>query len=84
MVNRLRENLPRLVKAATGIKHVVDLRPVLGPLLDLVEIAMVRDERLISLFVGRFAHRTVAARNFYAKLNVFLHRFIQRRQGHRV
>ena len=35
-----------------GIQHVIDLRAVLGPLLDLVEIAMVRDQRVVGLFGG--------------------------------
>jgi hypothetical protein len=37
VLDRLREDLPRLVQAATGVEHMVDLGPVLGPLLDLVE-----------------------------------------------
>ena len=46
MLDRLREDLPRLVQAATGVEHMVDLGPVLGPLVDLVEIAVVRDQRV--------------------------------------
>jgi len=42
MVDRLREDLSRLVQVAAGIEHVVDLGPVLGPLLDLVVVAVVR------------------------------------------
>ena len=71
MLDRRHEDRLRLIQVAPGIEHVVDLGAVLGPLLDLVKVAVVRDQRLISLFVGRFAHRMVAARNFYAKLNVF-------------
>jgi hypothetical protein len=51
------ENLSRLVETAAGPQHVVDFRPVLHPLLDLVIIAMVRQQRLVSLFfVGRMVH----------------------------
>ena len=52
MLDRLSEDLPRLVQLTAGIEHVVDLGPVLGPLLDLVEVAVVRDERIVSLVVG--------------------------------
>jgi hypothetical protein len=63
MPDRRREDLLRLVHVAAGIEHVVELGAVLGPLLDLVEIAVAREQRLISLLL--------IARNFYAKLNVF-------------
>ena len=46
------------------------LDPVLGPFLDLVEITVVRDQRLVGLVVGPFAHCALAARNYYAKRNV--------------
>jgi hypothetical protein len=40
---------------------VLDLGAVFRPLLDLVEVAVVRDQRFVRLFVGPFAHDTVAA-----------------------
>jgi hypothetical protein len=43
MADRLREDLSRFVQVAAGIEHVVDLGAVLGPFLDLVEVALVRD-----------------------------------------
>ena len=56
MIDRLREDLPRLVQAAAGIEHVVDLGPVLGPFFDLVEVAVVRNQRVVGLFDGLVAH----------------------------
>ena len=46
MVDCRGEHLPRLVQAAAGIEHVIDPRSVFHPFLDLVEIAMVRDQRI--------------------------------------
>jgi hypothetical protein len=43
MLDRRREDFSRLVEVAPGVQHAADLRPVLGPLLDLVEVAMIRD-----------------------------------------
>jgi hypothetical protein len=43
MLDRRREDRLRLVETAPGIQHVVDLRSVLGPFLDLIEITVVRD-----------------------------------------
>jgi hypothetical protein len=40
---RCREDLPRLVQVAAGKEYAVDFGSVLGPLLDLVVIAVVRD-----------------------------------------
>jgi hypothetical protein len=51
MLDRRGEDLPRLVQAAAGIEHALDLGAILGPLLDLVEVAVVRDEWVISLFI---------------------------------
>jgi hypothetical protein len=50
MLDRRGENLARLVQVAAGKEHTIDLGAVLGPLLDLVEVAVVRDQRLASLF----------------------------------
>ena len=52
MLDRRREVRLRLIQIAPRIQHVIDLRAVLGPLLDLVEIAMVRDQRVVGLFGG--------------------------------
>jgi hypothetical protein len=46
-----------------GIKEAVDLHAVLRPLLDLVEIAMIGIERVISFLVGPVAHRTIFFRS---------------------
>jgi hypothetical protein len=61
MVDRRGEDLPRLVEVAAGEQHPIDLGPVLGPFLDLVEIAAVRNQRLVGLFVGPIAHDSTAA-----------------------
>jgi hypothetical protein len=42
MVDRRGEDLPRLVEVAAGIEHLLDPGAVLGPLLDLVVVAVVR------------------------------------------
>jgi hypothetical protein len=52
MVDRLREDLPRLIQIVAGVEHVIDLGPVFRPLLDLVEVAVVRDRRVVGLFLG--------------------------------
>jgi hypothetical protein len=51
MVDGRGKDLPRLVQAAAGIEHVVDLDTVLGPLLDFVEIAVVRNQWFVGFFV---------------------------------
>jgi hypothetical protein len=40
------EQLTSLVEIVAGVKHALDLRAVLGPLFELVEIAIVRIERI--------------------------------------
>src|ERR1700684_141805 len=52
MFDRRREDLARLVQIIAGIQHLVDVGPIPGPLLDLVEVEMVRDDRVVSLVVG--------------------------------
>ena len=86
MLDRRREDRLRLIQVAPGIEHVVDLGAVLGPLLDLVEIAVVRDQRLISLFVRRTICSSHGCRTELLRKTqlYFLHRSIQRQQGHRV
>src|SRR5690348_10048544 len=59
MVDRLGEDLSRLVQAAPGIEHMINLGPVFGPFLDLVEVAVVRNQRIVSVFVRPIAHRTL-------------------------
>jgi hypothetical protein len=51
MLDRRREQCPRLVQAAAGKQHTLDLAAVLGPFLDLVEVAVVRVDRVVNLFV---------------------------------
>ena len=46
MVDHNGEDLPRLVEVP------IDLGPIFGLLLDLVEIAVVRNQRIIGLFIG--------------------------------
>src|ERR1700691_4953002 len=41
-----------LVEIVAGIKQALDLRAVLGPLFDLVEVAIVRAQRVVSFFAG--------------------------------
>src|SRR6516225_6529558 len=41
----------RLAKIIADIEQAIDFHAVAGPLLDLVEIAMVRDQQVVSLFV---------------------------------
>jgi hypothetical protein len=43
------------VEVAAGERRAIDLRAILRPLLDLVEITIVRDERIIGLFIGPVA-----------------------------
>jgi hypothetical protein len=50
-----------LVQAAARKQQLSHPLAVSAPLLDLVEIAMVGDQGLVSLFVGPVAHFTVAA-----------------------
>ena len=42
MLDRRRKDLPRLVEIVAGEQHAIDLHAVLGPLLDLVVVAVVR------------------------------------------
>ena len=45
-----REQLTSLVEIVAGVKQAVDLRAILGPLLDLVVITIVRELRVVGLF----------------------------------
>ena len=42
----------RLFKAAAGVEHALDFHAVFGPLLNLIEIAIVRAERIVGLLVA--------------------------------
>jgi hypothetical protein len=56
MLDRLDKYFAHLIQVAARKEHAVDLGAVLGPFLDLVEVTVVRDHRVASFFVGRFAH----------------------------
>jgi hypothetical protein len=43
MTDRLVEYLARFIQAAAGVQHPADLGAVLGPFLDIVEVALVRE-----------------------------------------
>jgi hypothetical protein len=53
MLDRRVEDLPRLIQVAAGKQHPINPGPVVSPLLDRVEIAVVGDQRIVGLFVGR-------------------------------
>jgi hypothetical protein len=55
------ENLLRPTKVAAGIQHAIDLAVVLRPLLDLVVIAIVRQQQIVGFFVGPVAHSETGA-----------------------
>jgi hypothetical protein len=52
MLDRRGEDLRRLVEVAPGINHALDPGAFLGLLLDLVVVVVVREKRLVGLFVG--------------------------------
>jgi hypothetical protein len=56
MLDRFGEQLTGLVEIVAGVKEALDLRAVLRPLLDLVEITIVRAQWVVSLFVGPPRH----------------------------
>jgi hypothetical protein len=56
MVDRRGEDLSRLIQIAACVEHALDPGAVLGSFLDLVEVAVVRNQRLVGLFVGPLAH----------------------------
>jgi hypothetical protein len=51
MLDRFGEQLTSLLKIVACVKQPLDLRAVLGPLLELVEIAIVREKRIVGLLV---------------------------------
>jgi hypothetical protein len=46
------EQLARLVEVIAGIEQAIDFRFVLGPFLDLIEVALIGDDRIAGFFVG--------------------------------
>ena len=56
MLDGVGKDFLRLAKIIAGIEQAIDFHAVAGPLLDLVEIAMVRDQRVVSLFVRPVAN----------------------------
>ena len=60
MLGHAIEDAAGLIQAAAGEQQLGDLLPVARPLLDLVEVAPVGVDRIVSLFVGPVAHYTVA------------------------
>jgi hypothetical protein len=57
VLNRLCEDISCLVEIVAAVQQTVDLRAVLCPLLDLVEVADIRNQRVIGFFVGPIAHQ---------------------------
>jgi hypothetical protein len=50
--DRVFEHLTSLFKIVAGVNEAIDLAAVFGPIFDLVEVAMVRDERVICFLLG--------------------------------
>jgi hypothetical protein len=71
MLYRCCEDLLRLVEVAARIEHAIHLGPILGPFLDLVEITVVRDQRVGGFFLGHFGHGTLAGRTFAQSARAF-------------
>jgi hypothetical protein len=57
MLDGVGKDFLRLAKIIAGIKQAIDFHAVPRPLFDLVEIAMVRNQRVVGLFIGPVAHR---------------------------
>jgi hypothetical protein len=55
------ENLLRPTKVAAGIQHAIDLAAVLRSLLDLVVIAIVRQQQIVGFFIGPVVHSETGA-----------------------
>jgi hypothetical protein len=53
MLDCFSEQLASLVQIIAGVEHALDLRAILGPLFNLVEIAIVRQERAIGCSSGQ-------------------------------
>jgi hypothetical protein len=57
MLDGLRKQLTRLGETVTGVKQAIDLRFVLGLLLNLVEVALIRNRR-VRVFVLLWRRKT--------------------------
>src|SRR5262249_14417417 len=55
------EDFPRLVDRVAGPQHALNTLIVLRPLLDLVVIAVIRDQRSVSFFLGPIGHAYASA-----------------------
>lgn len=53
MLDRLLKKRLRLLEIAAGVQEAIDLRAILGPLFNLVKVAIVRIERVVSFFRKR-------------------------------
>jgi hypothetical protein len=63
VVGGFTENFLRLIEIIASKEHVPDLKPVLGPLLNFVEIALIRIKWIVGLFVGPVVHEGDLERN---------------------
>ena len=63
------KDFSRLVEVVAGAQQGIDMHAVSAPRFDLVEVAPVGVDRIVSLFVGPIAHYTVAGRSFRAAAN---------------
>jgi hypothetical protein len=57
VLDRLRKDLARLIEVIAGIQEAIDLPVVSSPLLDLVEVADISNQRVGGFFVGPVTHR---------------------------
>jgi hypothetical protein len=80
MPDGLRENFASLLKIIAGVQEPVDFRAILGPLLDLVVIAVVREGPIVGFFVGPIVHRV---RSGEASLHQAFHAFKRRHKAKR-
>ena len=51
------EDFARLVEVVAGLEQTIDLRAIPHPLLNLVEVVHVRNQRVVGFFIGPVAHR---------------------------
>jgi hypothetical protein len=52
--HRFSKSLARLIKITANPQQAIDLGPVLGPLLNFVEIAFIRMKQVVGFFAGPF------------------------------
>ena len=55
--DRLRKDVACLVEIIASVEQAVDFAAIARPFLDLVEVAIIGIERVVSLFVGPIVHR---------------------------